>query len=136
MSTHRILRLDARGDGIAEGPILAPRTLPGEEVSGTPEGRVLRDIRILTPSPDRRSPPCPHYRACGGCQLQHASDGFTAEWKRGLVEAALRRHGLSAETGPVITSPDRSRRRSFADLTPRAAHLSRTGSGLYARANL
>lgn len=132
MSTHHILRLGARGDGIAEGPILAPRTLPGEEVSGTPEGRVLRDIRILTPSPVRRSPPCPHYRACGGCQLQHASDGFTAEWKRGIVASALRSHGLSAETGPVITSPDRSRRRATF-----AARRTKTGTmaGFHARAS-
>ena len=52
--------------------------LPGEEV-------VLRDVshkknycmaiadEILSPSPFRRSPPCPLYNACGGCNFMHCS---------------------------------------------------------------
>ena len=36
-----IQRLGHHGDGIAEGPVFAPRTLPGEIVSG---GKVLLDI--------------------------------------------------------------------------------------------
>ena len=112
MTTHQIIRLGHQGDGIAEGPFFAPLTLPGEEITGTPDGQTLRDIRIITPSPDRVMPPCRHFKSCGGCQLQHASDDFTARWKRQVVETALAAHGISAEIGPVLTSPPGSRRRA------------------------
>ena len=54
MTQHDILRLGHQGDGIAEGPLFAPLTLPGETVSGTVEGDRLRDVRILAPSEHRR----------------------------------------------------------------------------------
>lgn len=112
MTTHHIARLGHQGDGIADGPLFAPLTLPGEEVAGAPDGQTLRDIRIITSSPDRVTPPCRHFKSCGGCQLQHASDDFTAQWKRQVVETALAAHGISAEIGPVHTSPPNSRRRA------------------------
>lgn len=112
MTVWRITRLGARGDGVADGPVFAPRTLPGEEVSGTPEGDLLRDVRVVTPSPERVRPPCRHFTSCGGCQLQHASDRFVAEWKREIVARALQAHGISAEIEPVLTSPPASRRRA------------------------
>lgn len=112
MTTHHITRLGHQGDGIAEGPLFAPLTLPGEDVTGTTDGQALCDIRIITPSPARVTPPCRHFKSCGGCQLQHASDDFTARWKRKVVEAALAAHGISAEIGPVHTSPPNSRRRA------------------------
>ncbi len=107
-----ITRLGHQGDGIAEGPIFAPRTLPGEVVSGTPEGQVLSNIRIETPSDQRVKAPCRHYNACGGCQLQHAADGFVADWKVDVVRSALAAQGLAAPMRPIHTSPDRSRRRA------------------------
>ncbi|GAW35756.1 23S rRNA (uracil(1939)-C(5))-methyltransferase RlmD [Roseovarius sp. A-2] len=112
MTTHQINRLGHQGDGIAEGPLFAPLTLPGEEITGTPDGQTLRDIRIVTPSPDRVAPPCRHFKSCGGCQLQHASDDFTARWKRQVIETALAAHDISAEIGPVYTSLPNSRRRA------------------------
>ena len=91
MTTHHITRLGHQGDGVADGPFYAPLTLPGENVTGKPDGRTLCDISIISPSPDRVTPPCRHFKSCGGCQLQHASDDFTAQWKRQVVEAALAR---------------------------------------------
>jgi 23S rRNA (uracil1939-C5)-methyltransferase len=109
---YRIERLGHQGDGIAEGPVFAPLTLPGDVVTGTLNGTRLNDIRIETPSDDRVKPPCRHFKACGGCQLQHASDAFVADWKVGVVRAALEAHGLSAPILPIATSPARARRRA------------------------
>ncbi|MFW5881814.1 MAG: class I SAM-dependent RNA methyltransferase, partial [Roseicyclus sp.] len=81
MAEITIDRLGHHGDGIAEGPVYAALTLPGEVVAGEiVEGR-LAAPRILAPSPDRVAAPCPHFRSCGGCALMHASDGFVARWK-------------------------------------------------------
>ncbi len=107
-----ITRLGHFGDGIGEGPVFVPRTLPGEVVDGEPEGDRISAYRILEPSPERVSAPCPHYRTCGGCHLQHASDDFVARWKTGIVAEALAAQGLDAPIRRLSTSPPRSRRRA------------------------
>lgn len=109
---YTINRLGHQGDGIADGPVYAPRTLPGEVVSGVLDGTQLNDIRIVTPSSDRVQPPCRHYKACGGCQLQHASDSFVEEFKLGVVRIALAAQGIETELRPIVTSPAQSRRRA------------------------
>ena len=110
-----IERLGHHGDGIAkgpDGPIYVSQALPGEEVEGTLQGDHLTDARIVTPSPDRKKPPCSHARTCGGCLLQHASDPFVENWKQGIVRGALSAQGLDAPFRPTLTSPPRSRRRA------------------------
>lgn len=107
-----IERLGHQGDGIAQGPIYAPLTLPGETVTGTLEGDRLCDLRVVTPSEARVSPPCRHFKACGGCQLMHGSDAFVAEWKQAVVRKALDAHGLTRDFRPIATSPAQSRRRA------------------------
>ena len=87
---HRIERLGHQGDGIAQGPVYAARALPGELVEGRRDGDRLVDVRIVEPSSDRVSPPCPHYKGCGGCALQHGSDPFVAGWKLELEPTELR----------------------------------------------
>ncbi|MEZ5885850.1 MAG: class I SAM-dependent RNA methyltransferase [Paracoccaceae bacterium] len=109
-------RLGHLGDGIAagsgSGPVYVPRALPGEVVEGeVTEGR-MNAPAILTPSPDRRRAPCPHYAACGGCALMHATDGFVEGWKADVVRAALAAQGLPAPIRAIHTSPERSRRRA------------------------
>ncbi len=111
-TTHTIQRLGHQGDGVAEGPLFAPRTLPGEAVSGLVAGSQLTEIRIETPADTRVQPACRHYKSCGGCQLQHASDGFVATWKEDVVRRALSAQGIEAEIRPVHTSPAQSRRRA------------------------
>ena len=106
-----IERLNLRGEGVAPGLVVA-RALPGETVGGEAvEGRIAQP-KILTPSPDRVAAPCRHYKACGGCALQHASDAFVQEWKTGVVRQALAGQGLEAPFRDTLTSPAGSRRRA------------------------
>lgn len=112
----KIDRLGHLGDGIAVdpdvGPIYVPRVLPGEEVTGQVDGDRIDAPRIMTPSPDRIKAPCAHYNTCGGCALMHASDGFVEKWKSDVVLNALSAHGLETDIRPIVTSPERSRRRA------------------------
>ncbi|MCZ0962897.1 class I SAM-dependent RNA methyltransferase [Paracoccus benzoatiresistens] len=115
MSLWRVERLGRRGDGVAIGDggrALAALSLPGEEIEGEAQDGRISTPRIVTPSSDRVRPRCGHYRACGGCSLMHASEGFTTAWKRQVVEAALAAHGLPAPVEGVHVSPARSRRRA------------------------
>ena len=111
-TTATITRLGHQGDGVALGPLFAPRTLPDEQVSGVRQGTQLTDIRIETPSEHRIQAPCRHYKSCGGCQLQHASDDFVAAWKQDIVKNALEAQGLETSFRPIHTSPSQSRRRA------------------------
>jgi 23S rRNA (uracil1939-C5)-methyltransferase len=110
--TLTIERLGHQGDGIAAGPVFAPMTLPGEEVEGDIENGRVAAPKIITPSPDRVTPPCRHFKSCGGCALQHASDEFVQKWKSDVVRVALSAHGIDMEIGDAITSPAQSRRRA------------------------
>lgn len=110
--TFTIQKLGHLGDGIAEGPIFAPMTLPGEVIEGEVENGRITAPKIVTPSPDRVKAPCRHFKACGGCTMQHAADPLVADWKAGIVQAALAAHGLTAPIRSVQTSPQQSRRRA------------------------
>ncbi|EDM73143.1 23S rRNA (Uracil-5-)-methyltransferase rumA [Roseobacter sp. AzwK-3b] len=125
-----VTRLGHHGDGIVDGPFFAPRTLPGEVIEARTADKVLTDIRIIEPSSDRVTPPCRHFRSCGGCQLQHASDVFLASWKQEVVRSALAANNLTAEFLPISVSPPQSRRRATL-----AARRTKKGAmaGLYAR---
>jgi 23S rRNA (uracil1939-C5)-methyltransferase len=112
MIEYKITRLGLYGDGIAEGPIFAPMTLPGETVTGTLDGSTLSDVKILTPSDARVAPICRHFKSCGGCQLQHAAEPLVATWKTGIIEQALAAQGIHTDIRPIVTSLAQSRRRA------------------------
>lgn len=109
---HEILRLGHLGDGIADGPVYAARVLPGEVIDGDLAGDRIDRPKIVTPSSDRVAAPCRHYKSCGGCALQHASDDFVSNWKADVVRQALAAQGTEAPIRKVVTSETRSRRRA------------------------
>lgn len=112
MTEILIERLGHQGDGIGPGPVFVPRTLPGERIEGVFEGNRVEAPRVLAPSPDRVKPICRHYKSCGGCALQHASDDFVAKWKIDVVRTALAAQGIEVIPDGIETSPTRSRRRA------------------------
>ena len=102
-----IERLGREGDGIA-GDIRLPVALPGERWRLDRSG----EATLLAASPERVPPTCRHFGSCGGCQAQHASDGFVEAWKVETIVRALEAQGVAAPLRPMLTSPARSRRRA------------------------
>lgn len=93
---------------VDDGRTLLPRVLPGEEVAVAQDGTV----RIITPSADRVSAPCKHFKTCGGCAMQHANDAFVANWKLEIVQKAMAAQRIETVYRDVLTSPANSRRRA------------------------
>lgn len=105
--TTTIESLTHLGVGKTDDGTLVPRVLPGEVIELTEDG-----YRVTHPVPERIAPVCKHYKSCGGCAMQHASDDFVATWKQDIVHRALSAQGLRAEFRPILTSPPASRRRA------------------------
>lgn len=119
--TVRIARVESTGMGVADGPhpVEVPGTLPDEEVRVHVEhvGRrrsYARGVHVVSPSPHRVEAGCPHFLACGGCQLLHAEGRFQRRLKRGWVADALGRR--PDEVDAVIPSPRDLGYRAFAKL--------------------
>lgn len=106
-----ILDMGGEGDGLAEGPVYVPFTLPGERarVRGRGERRQLAEL--LSASPERVEPPCPHFGTCGGCALQHWEMASYLAWKRERLIGTLARQHIETEVLPIFASPPASRRR-------------------------
>lgn len=90
---------DGRGIARIEGKTtFIAGALPGEEVSfrytqmkaDFDEGRV---VEVLTASPKRVTPLCPHYQLCGGCSLQHLSEEEQIHEKQALLLDLFQRVG-------------------------------------------
>jgi len=115
----RVEQIGADGDGVAAGPggktLFLANTLPGELVQPGPLTKrgdgLAAEAEILEPSPDRVTPPCPHFGPCGGCTLQHWRDDSYAAWKAGQVADALRRMGGPALPVGIARTPPNARRR-------------------------
>jgi 23S rRNA (uracil1939-C5)-methyltransferase len=115
-----IEEIGARGDGIARrsaARIFVPWTLPGDRLRVRITGRrgdglAAEPVERLEEAP-RARPPCPHFFACGGCQLQHVPAAQYRAWKRDQVLAALAQHGLhDVPVEPLEATPPGARRRA------------------------
>ena len=102
MTDLKIERVGERGDGLAHGKAFA-RTLPGEVISSSGE--------VLLSSPDRITPFCPVFEACGGCKLQHWSLEPYQAWKVGLLAQALKAQDIETKLNPIIDAHGLGRRR-------------------------
>jgi len=112
--TPQTLQIDAvgaQGDGLAKGPIYVPLTLPGEAVLATVAEDRAEVQAVLQASPDRVSPPCPHFGDCGGCSLQHWASAPYLAWKGELIRQALARERIETEIKPTFATPPGVRRR-------------------------
>jgi 23S rRNA (uracil1939-C5)-methyltransferase len=93
------------GDGLARMPadaqgrgktVFVPFVLPGEQVevsviesrSGFARAKLEK---VVTPSPDRIEPGCPHFGGCGGCHYQHMSYEAQLRQKAEILRETLRR---------------------------------------------
>jgi 23S rRNA (uracil1939-C5)-methyltransferase len=106
------------GDGVAlerSGNIYVPCTLPGETVDVLPVPGQHPDRRalahVVTPSPERIDPFCPHFGTCGGCAIQHWQPDAYRAWKRQLVIDTLALAGIDCEVGELIDAHGSGRRR-------------------------
>lgn len=122
-----ILRVGTQGDGVAAGPVFVPFALPGERVRAQVQGERAQAAEVLTPSPERAQPPCPHFLACGGCALQHWASGPYLAWKAQIIAEALRRERIETEILPPFASPPGSRRRLALHARPGRSGEARLG---------
>jgi len=105
----------AGGDGVGRSNglvVFVPRTAPGDVVTAQISGKghfARGGLRsIVTSSPVRIEPPCPHYTKdnCGGCQLQHMTYESQLEAKRLIIRDSVQRIGKRiVDAPPVERSP-------------------------------
>jgi 23S rRNA (uracil1939-C5)-methyltransferase len=89
-------RAVARPEG--EKTVFVHEALPDEEIVANVffEKKNFREASIETvvhPSRDRIVPRCPHYKECGGCSLQHASQDAQERFKKQWLLETLHRVG-------------------------------------------
>ena len=95
-----ITKIGINGEGIGYKDRLAifvDGALPSEEVMveviEVYDNRAVATLKeIIKPSPFRRTPFCPVYELCGGCQTQHMDYMKTLEDKRDLIIQAYQRY--------------------------------------------
>lgn len=112
MPTTDIVKLTQKGLGADADGRLFLRALPGETVEFDQDDGPLVAPRVVTPSTDRVAAVCRHFKTCGGCLMQHASEQSVADWKTEIVRLGLASQGIETNILPILTSPPQTRRRA------------------------
>ena len=81
--------------------VFVPLALPGEQaririVDGKRGYATAEVEEIVTASPQRIAPACPHFGACGSCQYQHANYAAQLVSKKEILRETLERGGVYA----------------------------------------
>lgn len=107
----KIEKLVYGGEGLGhhEGrTVFVPFVLPDEVVSVRAVESKKKFLRarveeLRTASPERASPPCPHFGVCGGCHYQHIPYEAQLRYKAEILRETLSRLGRVKWDGPITT---------------------------------
>jgi 23S rRNA (uracil1939-C5)-methyltransferase len=103
-----IERLGHQGDGIAliaGRAVHVPLTAPGDRVRIAYGGTRGHLLERLADGPDRVTPLCPHFGACGGCALQHISEVAYRAFKMESLRETLAQRGIAVLLEPLTVIP-------------------------------
>jgi 23S rRNA (uracil1939-C5)-methyltransferase len=99
----------ARAEGKA---VFVPLTLPGEQarirITQNKSGYSTAELtEILTSSPQRIPPRCPHFGVCGGCNYQHTGYETQLAFKKEILRETLERGGVQPpdEINTLVANP-------------------------------
>ena len=121
--TAEITGCTSQGLGVArfeDRAVFVKGAIPGEQceikiVKVTKTSVYGRLERVLTASPHRVTPACPHFGKCGGCDFMHLDYTLEAELKRQRVSDALSRiGGVNPEPLSITPAPTAERYRNKA----------------------
>jgi 23S rRNA (uracil1939-C5)-methyltransferase len=113
--TTTISSLGHKGEGVAEidgKKVFIPLALPGEKVEIEADGERGTLLGVISPAENRIEPFCPHFGACGGCQLQHMDRPSYEAFKIALIETPLHFAGIDMKVSRFIDAAGDGRRRA------------------------
>ena len=97
----RIEKIVPRGPGLAFAEnltVFVPLAVPGDRVRVRIDEIKKRTsfaeiVDVIEPSPERITPPCPHFGTCGGCDFQQMEYASQLAAKVGIIRDCLHRIG-------------------------------------------
>ena len=117
----KIERQGANGEGVAihNGIVIfVPFALVGDEVlvhiiNDKHSFLVGKLVEIKKHSNERIEPLCPHFKKCGGCNVQHLPYSVQLKFKKNMVENALKKYAkIETEINDCIPSDKEYRYRN------------------------
>ena len=121
--------------------VFVPLALPGEQVhirvTQSKSGYSTAELtKIVTPSPQRVAPRCPHFGPCGGCHYQHTGYANQLAFKDAILRETLERTGVRPPDDIAILSADpwayRNRIRLAFDIEGRLGYRGRKSHAVVA----